>query len=75
LLVPLSVLGVAVIISFLAGVVSGAFAVLVISIHRAGHGFLSRQRNSRRGAIARRILTTIRNDGEPGRTDEEGADE
>jgi len=61
--VALSVIATVGIASFLAGVASGALALLAISIHKAGHGPLSQHHGRRAGAIARRILTTTSNGG------------
>ena len=55
-----SVIAVTALVAFLAGTASGAFILLVISIHRTSRGPLSHSQAKRRGAIARRMLTRIR---------------
>jgi hypothetical protein len=50
------------VVIFLAGAVLGIFILLIVSIHRTGLGRVSESHGKPPGAIARRVLTGIRND-------------
>jgi len=58
--VPLAIIAAVGIMAFLSGAASGAFLLLIISVHKAGRGPLSKDRGGHRGAIARVILTRTR---------------
>jgi hypothetical protein len=57
------VLAVLAAVVFLGGALSGALALLAVSIHRTRHAPLSQMGSQRRGAVSRRLLTTTRRRG------------